>query len=314
MIGLVGLATVSACVPAKKFDDLKTDYEKAKQENNRLSNALDDCQDNQNDKTTANAKLTAKKEQLRADKVDLQQERDLLQKKYDNLKDSYDALEENSSSTLTENSKQNRELLAKIEKKQEKLEREKTRLDKLKKDLEARGKRIDELEAVIAAKEDKMKALKNNLSAALTDFEGKGLSVHRKNGKVYVSMENKLLFSSGSWAVNAKGRQAVKQLAQVLADNPDINVLIEGHTDNVPYNGRGELKDNWDLSTKRATAIVHILMQNENINPKSLTAAGRSKYQPVASNTSSSGKAKNRRIEVVLTPEMDKVSQLLEDE
>lgn len=292
---------------------MKTDFENTKRENSRLSNALQDCEDNQSDNASAKTKLQAKMEQLLSDKSDLQQQQDLLQKKYDNLKNSYDALEENSSSALTENSKQNRALLAKLEKKEKTLAAEQTRLDKLKKDLETRGKRIDDLEAVITAKDNKMKALKDNISAALTDFEGKGLSVHRKNGKVYVSMENKLLFSSGSWAVNAKGQQAVKQLGQVLAQNPDIHVLIEGHTDNVPYGGNGPLKDNWDLSTKRATSIVHILMQNKSINPKSLTAAGRSKYMPVASNSSSVGKAKNRRIEVILTPELDKVSKLLDE-
>jgi len=176
-----------------------------------------------------------------------------------------------------------------------------------------RSQRINELESVIAAKDAKMNALKNAVSNALTNFEGKGLSVEQRDGKVYVSMENKLLFDSGSWAVNSEGRKAVQQLGTVLAQNPDIAVLIEGHTDNVPYGGSGQLKDNWDLSTKRATSIVQILRENTNIDPKSLTAAGKGEFAPVASNDSEAGKAKNRRIEVILTPELDEITRVLNE-
>jgi len=310
---IVGLLGFSACVPAKQFKDLQNDYEALQQENGRLSDNLTNCQDQLAAEKEAHDRLRAKQDQLQAEQTQLRQKKTLLQQKLDQLQKSYDALEKQSSSALAENSKQNRELLAKIEAKQEKLVAEKARLGKLQKDLESRGKRIDQLEGIIAAKENQMKELKDNISAALTDFEGKGLTVHRKNGKVYVSMENKLLFSSGSWAVNAQGRTAIEELGKVLAQNPDIHVLIEGHTDNVPYHGHGQLSDNWDLSTKRATAVVRILLENNSIDPKQLTAAGRSKFAPVAGNSKASGRAKNRRIEVILTPEWDKLSALLEE-
>jgi chemotaxis protein MotB len=158
-----------------------------------------------------------------------------------------------------------------------------------------------------------MKKLKETLSKALNSFEGKGLTVQQKNGKVYVSMENKLLFGSGSWAVGAEGRNAVVEVGKVLAANPEISVLIEGHTDNVEYGGSGPIADNWDLSTKRATAIVAILSENKGINPQNLTAAGRSEYAPVASNASAEGKSKNRRIEIILTPKLDEISKMLND-
>lgn len=190
---------------------------------------------------------------------------------------------------------------------------ENARLEKLKRELEDRSNRVAELESLIAAKEAAMTALKNAISRALTDFEGKGLTVEQRDGKVYVSMENKLLFSSGSWAVGAEGRRAVQQLGAVLADNPDIAVLIEGHTDNAPYMGSGNLSGNWDLSTKRATAIVKILKENSAINPENLTAAGRGEYAPIATNETAEGKAKNRRIEVVLTPKLDELSNLLKE-
>ncbi len=247
-------------------------------------------------------------------------QRDKLQSDYnatksslDNLKASYDALEQNSSSEIAKNSQKNRELLAQLEAKEQALATENERLNNLKKELEARSNRVAELENVIAAKDAKMNQLKDAISKALTNFEGKGLTVEQRDGKVYVSMENKLLFESGSWAVGSEGKKAVNQLGSVLANNPDIAILIEGHTDNVPYAGSGQLSGNWDLSTKRATAIVNILRENSSINPENLTAAGRGEYAPVASNDTPEGKAKNRRIEVILTPKLDEITRLLND-
>ena len=243
----------------------------------------------------------------------LQQEYDATKTNLDNLQKSYEALEQNSSSAIAENAKKNRELLAQLEAKEQALAAENARLEKLKKDMEARSQRIAELENIISSKDAAMTKLKNAISKALTNFEGKGLTVEQRDGKVYVSMENKLLFESGSWAVGKNGREAVKQLGSVLAVNPDIAVLIEGHTDNVPYTGTGQLSGNWDLSTKRATAIVEILRENASINPENLTAAGRGEYAPIASNETADGKAKNRRIEVILTPKLDEISKLLND-
>ena len=238
---------------------------------------------------------------------------DVLKVSYDNLKASYDALEQNSTKAIAENSRKNRELLAQLEAKEQALASESMRLNTLEKELEARSNRIVELERVIAMKDKAMTNLKNAITKALTDFEGKGLTIEQRDGKVYVSMENKLLFRSGSWAVGSQGRQAVEQLGKVLADNPDIAILIEGHTDNVPYKGNSQLSGNWDLSTKRATAIVNILRENLNIYPENLTAAGRGEYAPIASNDTAEGKAKNRRIEVVLTPKLDELSRLLNE-
>ena len=182
-----------------------------------------------------------------------------------------------------------------------------------KQELESRSQRVAELENVIASKDAAMHKLKDAISKALTNFEGKGLTVEQRNGKVYISMENKLLFESGSWYVGAQGKQAVKQLGSVLAENPEISVLIEGHTDNVPYKGNAQLSGNWDLSAKRATAIVNILRENDAINPENLTAAGRGEFAPIAANDTAEGKAKNRRIEVILTPKLDEISKLLNE-
>lgn len=304
---------LSSCVSSKVYKDLEGRHSQLQQENAELSENFKDLQAKNTQNETDLAALKVQYETLLTEKEKLEQEYANTSKSLRKLQESYDALEANSSSALAENSRRNRELLSELDDKEKALEAEKARLEKLEKDLAARSKRVDELEGVIAAKDAKMNALKNSLSRALTNFEGKGLTVEQRDGKVYVSMENKLLFSSGSWSVGTEGKRAVEQLASVLADNPDIAVLIEGHTDNVPYNGSGQLTDNWDLSTKRATAIVQLLRQNADIDPQNLTAAGRGEYAPIASNETAEGKAKNRRIEVILTPKLDEINKLLEE-
>lgn len=300
------VSIVTACVPAKKFNELEQKHKDLQQQNERITANANNCEEKLEEARNNSEELLGNYERQ---KIELQSAKEKVaqqEQTLENLQESYDALEEKSSSTLLENSKRNRALIAELEEKQNALTLER-------KQLAERSAKIKELENLIAAKEEKMQTLKNSVSAALTNFEGKGLTVERRNGKVYVSMENKLLFDSGSWAVGSQGKQAVQQLAMVLAENPDINVLIEGHTDNVPYNGNGALQDNWDLSTKRATSIVHLLQKNSSIDPERLTAAGRGEYAPLAKNTTPEGKAMNRRIEVILTPKLDEVSRLLED-
>jgi len=300
----------SSCVSSKVHKDLQGQYDNLQTKNQKLSNDLKETRSKGEKDLAA---LQGEYDNLKAERDQLQSDLKNTEVRYESLKNSYDALEANSSTEIAENSKRNRELLAQLEEKENKLIDEQTRLEKLRKDLASRSKRIDELEGLIAAKDAKMNALKTAVSNALTNFEGKGLTVEQRNGKVYVSMENKLLFGSGSWAVNAEGKKAVQQLGAVLALNPDIAVLIEGHTDNVPYGGTGQLTDNWDLSTKRATSIVQILRENSGIDPFNLTAAGRGEYAPVTTNATAEGKAKNRRIEVILTPKLDEINQLLNE-
>lgn len=307
---LVLIFSLNSCVSSKVYNDLESKHADLKRENRNLKSELDKYENLDEDFSALKknyAEVVAERDRL---KEELARNR----RNYESLKDSYDALEENSSAAIADNSRQNRQLLAELEEKENALAREQARLARLQRDLDSRSRRIDELEELIAAKDAKMNALKEAISKALTNFEGKGLSVEQRDGKVYVSMENKLLFSSGSWAVNTEGRKAVQQLGQVLAQNPDIAVLIEGHTDDVPYGGSGALKDNWDLSTKRATSIVQILRENQNIDPQNLTAAGRGEHAPIATNESAEGRSKNRRIEVILTPKLDEVTKLLNEE
>lgn len=314
-ISLIALTLVLAvsCVSPKVYKELEDKYANLKKEHRQLN---DDYEKLQNAKTQLENSLNDLQKQYDdavATRDKLQSDYNALKSSYDNLTASYDALEKNSSAAIADNVKKNRELLAQLEAKEQALAAENARLKKLEEDLASRSNRVAELESLIAAKDEAMRNLKDAISRALTDFEGKGLTVEQRDGKVYVSMENKLLFSSGSWAVNSQGRQAVVQLGNVLADNSEIAVLIEGHTDNVPYKGNSQLSGNWDLSTKRATAIVNILRENAAIIPENLTAAGRGEYAPIATNDTPEGRAKNRRIEVILTPKLDEITKLLND-
>ncbi|MGO4912513.1 MULTISPECIES: OmpA family protein [unclassified Leeuwenhoekiella] len=310
---LFSAATLTSCVSAKVYKDLEARYAGLKAENQDLDRDLATSNRLKNQFETESSRLREELESATAERDQLASQYAAAKSNLENLQKSYDALEANSSKSLAENSKKNRELLSELDEKQLALATEQARLEKLQRDLAERSQRVDELESMIAAKDAKMRALKDAISKALVDFEGKGLTVEQRNGKVYISLENKLLFDSGSWTVGANGRKAVQQLGSVLADNSEIAVLIEGHTDNVPYNGSGTINNNWDLSTKRATAIVEILSQNSAINPQNLTAAGRGEYAPVAPNTTAEGKAKNRRIEVILTPQLDEVTKLLNE-
>ncbi|WP_129750375.1 OmpA family protein [Flavobacterium beibuense] len=312
-VGFLALALMTSCVSKKVYTDLETKYADLKKENRALAdeNSTLEQEKNQLD-------LQSKDLQSQLDK--LKQERDKLSADYtatknnlDNLKASYSALEKNSSEALDSNMKKNRELLAQLEAKEKALAAEQERLNKLKEELQDRSQRVDELEGMIAAQQEGLQRLKETLSRALNGFEGKGLTIEHKNGKVYVSMENKLLFNSGSWTVGTEGKRAVSEVAKVLADNSDIAVLIEGHTDNVPYNGSGQIESNWDLSTKRATAIVNIIRENKGVDPKNLTAAGRGEFAPIADNDTAEGKSKNRRIEIILTPKLDEISKMLNE-
>ncbi|NGZ90770.1 OmpA family protein [Psychroflexus maritimus] len=309
----IAAVMASSCVSQKKFKQLEDQYNNLINDFQSLEDASTECDENLAsvekellDQQEAYNQLKEEEDELRMNYAD-------LKNNYLNLSKSYDALEKNSSSALAENSKKNRELLAELEEKEKTLNEEQKRLEKLQSDLASRSERIDELEKLIFDKEEKMNALRTTLANALTNFEGKGLSVEQRDGKVYVSMENKLLFDSGSWNVGSEGKKAVKELAKVLGDNPDIAVLIEGHTDDDPYRGSGQLADNWDLSTKRASEVLRLILKNNAVDPQNLTAAGRGEFAPVAANDSHDGKAKNRRIEVILTPKLDEISKLLKD-
>lgn len=179
-------------------------------------------------------------------------------------------------------------------------------------DLEERSQRVEELESLLKAREEAIAAIRRQVSDALLGFEGKGLTISTRDGKVYVSMEDKLLFRSGSYEIGREGEKAVRDLAKVLAANPDINVMVEGHTDDVRYTPNAYLKDNLDLSAKRATTVVRLLLENKEIAPERIVAAGRGESLPVAEGKTAEARAKNRRTEIILTPKYDELMKLME--
>jgi chemotaxis protein MotB len=179
-------------------------------------------------------------------------------------------------------------------------------------ELNQRNARLTELEKVLKNQESVLTTLKKKVSDALLGFENQGLTVTQKNGKVYVSLDEKLLFKSGSTVVDPKGVSALKNLSKVLEQNPDINVMIEGHTDDVPVISGSQYKDNWDLSVLRATSIVRILLGDSSINPQRLTTAGRSQYLPVDPEKTAEARQKNRRTEIILSPKLDELYKIID--
>jgi chemotaxis protein MotB len=173
------------------------------------------------------------------------------------------------------------------------------------------AQRLKNLQDMINSQRDVMDKLKNSIADALMNYKTDELSVHIKDGKVYVSLEEKLLFKSGSDIVDPKGKEALKSLAKVLNNTKDITVLIEGHTDNVPIKTK-QFKDNWDLSTARATSIVRILTKDDGFDPNRITASGRGKYHPIKTNDTAKGRAGNRRTEVILAPDLNELYKLLD--
>ena len=284
------ILTMNSCVSTRIFNDLESRYALLKNNYTQQTKTIEKIK---NDLDELNKKYKAQEKGLSLTNDSLRAKKQSLEK----LKTSLELLKENSESALRVKISENEKLMERIS------ERENQLADKI--------TRVDDLERLISQQKELMQGLKEKLSNALLNYEGKGLSVEAREGKVYVSMENKLLFQSGSWDVETEGKSALASLGEVLSDNPDISILIEGHTDNVPFTGRGSIKGNWDLSTKRATSIVNILLENPEILPQNLTAAGRGEYLPIAPNSTREGRSANRRIEVILSPQLDKITQII---
>lgn len=270
---------VCSCVSNKKFNSMKA-------EALRLDGELSAANDRIDDLERRNDTLTAANQQLVADSTRLFMSYTDLQQRYQQL--------------LADGSAESARMLKELEENQMALNE--------------RSRRVDELEAMLRSREEAINNIRSKVTDALTGFNGKGLSISIKDGKVYVSMEDKLLFRSGSFEIDPKGAQAVRDLSDVLAQNPDINVMVEGHTDDVPYRPNGQLRDNLDLSAKRATTVVRLLLENKAIEPSRIIAAGRGESLPVATGKTAEDRAKNRRTEIILTPKLDELMQLMQDQ
>jgi len=264
---------------------------------------------------------------LEEEKENLTQELAQARAEYSNLNNRYTELQNAQEDLIRGNVTETRRLLRELQEAQENIqnkedlmrqlemnmEARRAELDQLSYELEQRDVRLSELEQILEDQTRIVKDLKNKVSDALYGFEGDGLTVSVRNGKVYVSLEEKLLFRTGSYNIDANGRNALRKLAAVLKNNPDIQVTIEGHTDDVPYiSSGGPIQDNWDLSVKRATTVVRVLLDGTGIDPRRLTAAGRGEYLPVDNAKTAEARRKNRRTEIILTPDLSELNRIIE--
>ncbi len=332
LAALVGLSLFS-CVPAKQYNLLKDNNTKCEEERSRFSRENDSLKIRVRELSSVRSVLEREKAALISDSTKRQIAFVALTQDYSKLQDRYNDLNLAHDALLKGTQSETKKLLAEIQKAQSllmqredslralegqlnarssKLSSAQTQMDSLLRNLNEKSATLVELQAMLAKKDSISNALRQKVKNALIGFDGKGLTITQKNGMVYVSMEDKLLFKSGSFEIDTRGADAIRGLAEVLAQNPDINIMVEGHTDDVPYQGRGELKDNWDLSVKRATTVVRLLTENKGINPTRITGAGRSQYLPMEAAKTPQARQKNRRTEIILTPNLDELMQIIE--
>lgn len=319
-ISIAAAVLLSACVTKQKYTDLELKYDRCAEELAYMSSENQNFQKKQKTLEESMALLTAETEQLRNDTLRLFRAKRNAELQYEKAKKDYDDLLKNFADVSSNNQHTINDLIGDIDKykdemtvKEKMLAMQQDSLAKARVELAIKERRINEMQQILANKDAEVKALREKVSNALKGFEGSGLKVHEKDGKVYVSMDDRLLFASGSWNINEKGLSAIKNLAQVLENEPDISVLIEGHTDNVPYRGSGQIKDNWDLSVMRATSVVKALLENGNISPTRLSASGRSEYLPLDDSNTADARAKNRRTEIILTPNLDQLFKMIQE-
>ena len=309
LITLLGLTFfLSSCiVTKKKYDDVLAQKVKTEGELAEKSKQLQ----------SANASLKELNEslnKLKQDTADLNQSYRVTSEQLKELNKEYDQLNSYYKNLLNNSGKLNRDLAVQKDQLfsiQSNLERTRKLNDSLSSSLIEREKKVKELEQILANKDKAVQDLKDRISNALLNFKENDLTVKVKNGKVYVSLAEQLLFGSGSIEVDAKGVTALQQLAKAIKDQKDIQIMIEGHTDNVPISKKSQyMQDNWDLSVMRATSITKILTK-AGVSSSQVTAAGKGEFSPLASNDNAQSKQKNRRTEIIITPNLDELFKIL---
>ena len=325
-LGLLAVIAVTSCVPARKYEDLLERRQKCEDQNNQLRIENEELLTENTELFRQRDNLEEKIEQLRRDTTEIGRINRRLETNYDRLLETYETILDQNRRLMEGKEIEASRILSRLNETQEDLmrredelrrataqmEQKERELNNLMLELGTKEKRVDELETILARQDSIVRELRRKVSNALLGFEGQGLTVEIKHGKVYVSLEESLLFATGSTQVDSRGVRALRELAKVLEANPEINVLIEGHTDDVPFRPGSTIKDNWDLSVLRATAIVRILLQNSQIDPRRLTAAGRGEYMPIDPAKTPEARMKNRRTEIILTPQLDDLFQIIE--
>lgn len=317
---------LSSCVSMEKYKEILNKRKECEIESSKIKT---DNIDLRNKVTEYTSQIDQLKRQVSALKQDTLTMGGLVRSMtegYTQMKNSYDEMLLSNEKLSSGNKDEIQKILTNVQKLQEDLQKREDQLKVLEADLAKRKADFDiinnelskkeakliELQSILDQKDAAVEALKTKVANALLGFQNNGLNVYQKNGKVYVSMDEKLLFASGSFQIDPRGESALKELARILEQDPDINIMIEGHTDDVPYNGSGLIKDNWDLSVMRATSVLKTLLKSGKIEPKRLTASGKGEFLPLDKAKSKEARSKNRRTEIILTPKLDELFKILE--
>ncbi len=310
------LALLNGCVTMKQFDEVQMDLDRIAEENRRLTLSNQDGEIERRELAGRVDVLTEANAQLAQDTTRLGRSLNEALQDVKKLEDLNDVLTSESSSRMAAINEENRALLEELSKNRAELQAQEddllqlnTDLNQREAELAQRSQRVQELEGLLASRDAAAEALRSQLAQALLGFADKGLTVEQRNGKVYVSLEAQLLFPSGSTAINAEGKQALKDLAQVVSTQSNLEIIVEGHTDTDQLRSGTIPRNNWELSVLRSTAVVEILT-SAGVTPEALSASGRSEYHPVDPDD----KARNRRIEIVLAPNLDALFDIIRAE
>ncbi|NND94697.1 MAG: OmpA family protein [Flavobacteriales bacterium] len=311
------LIMLSACVPGRRFQEVQTEARICSQEREALRSKSDQLETDLEDCLTGNETMKKEHARLKQDTTLLGTSLRRMTVQYDKINELNEQLMDKQANLMSSRESEKKELLENLLSLQNDLQDQQRTLSALEAELndktrvlEEREERVTELESLLQKQEDVVNSLKDRVSHALLGFKDKGLTVVQKDGRVYVSLEAKLLFASGSTAVSSEGKKALIDLAQAIQTEDDLSIMVEGHTDSDKIVGTSlPYKDNWDLSVMRSTAVVRIMMDNSDLDPEKLIAAGRGEYLPLDPDD----KAKNRRIEIILTPDLTELFELIQE-
>ncbi|NNC82225.1 MAG: OmpA family protein [Flavobacteriales bacterium] len=315
---LLLLVLFTACVPGRRFQEVQTEARLCSQEREALRQQTEELSADLADCRTGNETMKKEYVRLKEDTALLGTSLRRMTVQYDKINELNEQLMDKQASLMSSRESEKRELLENLltlqndlQEQQRLLNQTETELNEKTRALEDREERVAELESLLSRQEEAVQSLKSRVTDALLGVKDKGITIVEKDGRVYVSLDAKLLFASGSTAVSSEGKSAIIDLAKAIQDEEDLKILVEGHTDTDKIIGNSApYKDNWDLSVMRATSVVRIMMDNSNIDPQQLTAAGRSEYLPVDPDD----KAKNRRIEIILIPNLTELFDLINEQ
>ena len=315
---------LTSCVSLSEMEALQAQYDQTSKQYKLTRQELNEIKEENAALTRQNQSLSSDNAELAITKTASDRAVDSLTRRIDQLRHHYDTTMENyiqevagksrdltrAQNLLTARTKELNDKESELTMKQQQLAEQEESFKLQRSELLAKQAELEQEKAAtrakLEAKERELENVRTSVTKALTGFADKGLRVETKDGKVYVSMDNKLLFPSASWTVSKDGSNAIKQLAAVLEQDTTLNIMVEGHTDNDAYRGSTAVKDNWDLSVMRATAIVKLLLQHgPTINPTRIEACGHGEYAPKVPNDSPANKAINRRTEIILTPNIE---------